>query len=82
MIVIVKRKFFLTDYDYDYDFYSVKKPDYDYDYSKISRNRLPNRLPIEGDYTSLGRGHVNKLECLALQKIGRLEGNTVKLILN
>ena len=29
-----------------------------------------------------GWGHVNKLECLALQKIGRLEGNTVKLILN
>ena len=53
MIVIVKRKFFLPDYDYDYDCYSVKKTDYDYDYSEKNRNRLPNRLPIEGDYTSL-----------------------------
>ncbi len=53
MIVIVKRKFFLP--DYDYDCYSIKKPDYDYDYSEKSRNRLPNRLPIEGDYTSLVR---------------------------
>ena len=53
MIVIVKRKFFLLDYDYDYDCYSVKKTDYDYDYSEKNRNRLPNRLPIEGDYTSL-----------------------------
>ena len=55
MIVIVKRKFFLPDYDYDYDCYSVKKTDYDYDYSEKNRNRLPNRLPIEGDYTSLVR---------------------------
>jgi hypothetical protein len=53
MIVIVKRKFFLPDYDYDYDCNSVKKTDYDYDYSEKNRNRLPNRLPIEGDYTSL-----------------------------
>ena len=53
MIVIVRRKFFLPDYDYDYDCYSVKKTDYDYDYSEKNRNRLPNRLPIEGDYTSL-----------------------------
>jgi hypothetical protein len=53
MIVIVKRKFFLPDYDYDYDCYSVKKTDYDYDYSEKNGNRLPNRLPIEGDYTSL-----------------------------
>ena len=53
MIVIVKLNFFLLDYDYDYDCYSVKKTDYDYDYSEKNRNRLPNRLPIEGDYTSL-----------------------------
>ena len=46
-------QFFLPDYDYDYDCYSVKKTDYDYDYSEKNRNRLPNRLPIEGDYTSL-----------------------------
>jgi hypothetical protein len=54
MIVIVKRNFFLLDYDYDYDYdcYSVKKTDYDYDYSEKNRNRLP----IEGDYTSLGKG--------------------------
>ena len=57
MIVIVRRKFFLPDYDYDYDCYSVKKTDYDYDYSEKNRNRLPNRLPIEGDYTSLSRAH-------------------------
>jgi hypothetical protein len=43
MTVIVKRKFFLPDYDYDYDCYSVKKTDYDYDYSEKNRNRLPNR---------------------------------------
>ncbi len=33
----------------DYDCYSVKKTDYDYDYSR----KKGNRLPIEGDYTSL-----------------------------
>ena len=48
-----KSNFFLSDYDYDYDCYSVKKTDYDYDYSEKNGNRLPNRLPIEGDYTSL-----------------------------
>jgi hypothetical protein len=48
------------DFDYDWvikkisktDLFS-KKTDYDYDYSEKNRNRLPNRLPIEGDYTSL-----------------------------
>ncbi len=61
MTVIVKRKFFLPDYDFDSDCYSVKKTDNDYDYSEKNGNRLPNRLPIEGDYTSLSLSWFNKI---------------------
>jgi hypothetical protein len=43
----------MPDYDYDYDCFFVKKLDYDYDYSEKNGNRFGNRLPIEGDYTSL-----------------------------